>query len=58
MKKKRKTGASHYRENLGLKPILVYVDKKAHAKLLKMAEKEGSLQKLVRKILEGYTDRD
>jgi hypothetical protein len=54
MKKKRKTGASHYRDNLGLKPILVYVHKKAHARLLKMAEKEGSLQKLVRKILEEH----
>jgi len=54
MKKKRRTGASHYRQRLGLKPIVVYVDKSIHRKLLKRSAKEGSLQKLARRILEGY----
>jgi len=57
MRKTRKTGASHYRDNLGLKPITVYVHKKAHSKLLKLAKKEGSLQKLARKILEQHANR-
>ncbi len=44
MKKKRKTGASHYRA-AGLKPILIYVRPALHAKLKKLAEKKGkSLQ--------------
>ena len=54
MKGKRKTGYGHYREKLGLKPIVVYVQKKTHAGLMRLADKTGeSLQATVRKILEN-----
>jgi hypothetical protein len=54
MKKPRRTGASHYRINHGLKPILVYVNVKTHRKLMKLSRAGGSLQKLARGILEKF----
>ncbi len=52
-KKTRGIGAHHYREK-GLRPILAYVSESAHSKLLRKARKKGSLQQLVREILERH----